>query len=110
MPELSKDDLLSNVYYDLDKGYGSAQSLYKQAQEEDINISLEYVKNWIKKQPNKQRKGYKGYNSYKAPFPRFEYQIDIVDMNYLKQSNQPRYALTVIDRFNKYGDAQPMNT
>ena len=44
MPELSKDDLLSNLYYDLDKGYGSAQSLYKQAQEEDINISLEYVK------------------------------------------------------------------
>ena len=50
MPELSKDDLLSNLYYDLDKGYGSAQSLYKQAQEEDIHISLEYVKNWIKKQ------------------------------------------------------------
>ena len=49
MQELSKDDLLSNLYYDLDKGYGSAQSLYKQAQEEYINISLEYVKNWIKK-------------------------------------------------------------
>ena len=96
MPELSKDDLLSNLYYDLDKGYGSAQSLYKQAQEEDIHISLEYVKNWIKKQPNKQRKGYKGYNSYKAPFPRFGYQIDIMDMNYLKHSNQPRYALAVI--------------
>ena len=48
MPELSKDDLLSNLYYDLDKGYGSAHSLYKQAQEEDIHISLEYVKNWIK--------------------------------------------------------------
>ena len=47
MPELSKDDLLSNFYYDSDKGYGSAQPLYKQAQEEDIHISLEYVKNWI---------------------------------------------------------------
>ena len=109
MPELSKDDLLSNLYYDLDKGYGSAQSLYKQAQEENINISLEYVKNWIKKQPNKQRKGYKGYNSYKAPFPRFQYQIDIMDMSYLKQSTQPRYALVVIDIFSKYGDVQPMN-
>ena len=109
MPELSKDDLLSNLYYDLDKGYGSAQSLYKQAQEEDINISLEYVKNWIKQQPNKQRKGYKGYNSYKAPFPRYQYQIDIMDMSYLKQSTQPRYALVVIDIFSKYGDVQPMN-
>ena len=58
MPELTKDDLLSNLYYDLDKGYGSAQSLYKQAQEEDINISLEYVKNWIKKQPNKHLQKY----------------------------------------------------
>ena len=47
MPELSKDDLLSNLDYDLDEGYGSAQSLYKQAQE-DITVSLEYVKNWIK--------------------------------------------------------------
>ena len=45
MPELTKDDLLSNLYYDLDKGYGSAQSLYKQAQEEDIHISLGNVKN-----------------------------------------------------------------
>ena len=33
MPKLSKDDLLSNLYYDLDRGYGSTQSLYKQAQE-----------------------------------------------------------------------------
>ena len=44
MPELSKDDLLSNLYYDLDKGYGSAQSLYKQAKEENTYSSLEYVK------------------------------------------------------------------
>ena len=83
MPELSKDDLLSNLYYELDKGYGSAQSLYKQAQEEDITISLEHANNWIKQQPNKQNKCYKGYSGYKAPFPRFEYQIDIMDMSYL---------------------------
>ena len=49
MPELSKDDLLSNLYYDLDKGYGSAQSLYKQDKKENIDISLEYVKNWNKR-------------------------------------------------------------
>ena len=29
-------------------------------------------------------------------------------MSYLKQSNQPRYALVVIDIFGKYGDVQPM--
>ena len=70
--------------------------MYKQAKETNIDISLEYVRNWIKKQPNKQRNGYKGYNSYKAPFPRFEYQFDIMAMSYLRQSNQPRYVLTVL--------------
>ena len=70
--------------------------------------SLGYVKNCIGKQPNTQRKYYKGYNNYKAPFPRFEYQIDIMGMNYLKQSNQPRYALVAIDTFRKNGDVQPM--
>ena len=68
-----------------------------------------YVKTVLKKQHNKQRKCYKGYNSYKAPFLRFEYQIDIMDMSYLKQSSRPRYAIVVIDIFSKYGDVQPMN-
>ena len=44
MPEIQTDDLLSNLYCDLDKGYGRAQLLYKQAQDEYIHISLEYVK------------------------------------------------------------------
>ena len=30
-------------------------------------------------------------------------------MSSLKQSNKPRYALTIITIFNKYGDVQPMN-
>ena len=32
-----------------------------------------------------------------------------MDMNYLKQTSQPRYALTVIDIFCKFGGVQPMN-
>ena len=32
-----------------------------------------------------------------------------MDMNYLRQSNQQRYALVVIDISNKYGDVQPVN-
>ena len=95
MPTLSKDDLLSNLYYDLESGYGSIQSLYKQAKEKDSSILLEDVKTWMKTQPNKQRTNYKFTNSYKAPFPRYEYQLDIMDMNYLKQDSQ-RYGLCVI--------------
>ena len=65
----------------------------------------------MSKQPNKQRKPYRGQgNSYVAPFARFEYQIDIMDMVSLQtQNNQPRYALVVIDIFSKLGDAQPLH-
>ena len=72
-------------------------------------MQYEDVKTWMNKQPNKQRKAYKGSNSYVAPFARFEYQIDIMDMVTLQSSpTQPRYALVVIDIFSKFGDAIPM--
>ena len=33
--------------------------------------------------------------------------MSIMDMSYLKQSSQPRYALTVIDIFSTFGGVQP---
>ena len=57
MSGLSNEQILSNIYYDLERGYGSAKSLYEQAKEEGAVITLEEVKNFMKKQPNKQIKG-----------------------------------------------------
>ena len=57
MSRLSNEQILSNIYYDLERGYGSAKSLFEQAKEEGAVITLE-VKNFMKKQPNKQIKGY----------------------------------------------------
>ena len=63
----------------------------------------------MKRHANKQRRPYIGSNSYTAPFPRFEYQIDIMDMIELQKSpSQPRSALAVIDIFSKFGDVEPM--
>ena len=63
----------------------------------------------MKRRPKKQRRPYPTSNSYTAPFPRFEYQIDIMDMGILQKSeDQPKFALVVIDIFNKFGDAEPM--
>jgi hypothetical protein len=36
--------------------------------------------NFMRKQPNRQIRKYRGSNSYTAPLARFEYQIDIMDM------------------------------
>ena len=91
-------------------GYGSINSTLKQARLKDPTITLDDVKKWMHRQPNKQRKPYRGQgNRYVAQFARFEYQIDIMDMASLQtQSNQPRYALVVIDIFSELGDALPM--
>jgi hypothetical protein len=111
MSAIPKDNIISNIYYDLETGYGSVNSTLKQARIKDPTITLDDVNKWMSKQPNKQRKPYRGQgNSYVAPFARFEYQIDIMDMVSLQtQNNQPRYALVVIDIFSKLGDAQPLH-
>ena len=109
MYKLTKDDLISNVYYDTENGYGSIKNTSEQIKKVDPSIKYDDVKTWMNKQPNKQRKAYKGSNSYVAPFARFQYQIDIMDMINLKMTEeQPRYAIVVIDIFSKLGDAIPM--
>ena len=50
MSRLSNEQILSIIYYDLERGYGSAKSLYVMV------ITLEEVKNFMKRQPNKQKK------------------------------------------------------
>ena len=72
MSKLSNEQILSNIYYDLERGYGSAKSLYEQAKEEGAVITLEEVKSFMK-QPNKQIKGYQNYNSYLVPYARAEF-------------------------------------
>ena len=60
MSRQSNEQILSTIYYDLERGYGSAKSLYEQAKEEGAVITLEEVKNFMKKQPlNSQKNKYK---------------------------------------------------
>jgi len=107
--KLTKEDIIKDVYYDVSDGYGSIQNTYKRAKELNNDIKLDEVKTFLSKQPNKQIKGYRNYNSYVAPFARYEYQMDIMDNTILQTSpNQPRYALVLIDIFSKKGDVEPM--
>ena len=108
MSRLSSEQILSNKNYDLERGYGSARSLYEQSKEEGAVFTLEEVKNFMKKQPNKQIKGYQNYNSYLVPYVRAEFQIDIMDMNKFKQEGEERYGLIVIDAFSRYAYIHPM--
>ena len=114
MSKLEKDKILEKIYYDVDEGFGSVRALYEKAKKDDMGISLDYVKNWVRNQPNKQRRNYKNYNSYSAPFPKYEFQIDIMDMiSRMKDigidvDDQPRYGLVCIDIFSKKSHVVPM--
>ena len=108
MSKLSNEQILSNIYYVLERGYGSAKSLYEQAKEEGAVITLEEVKSFMKKQPNKQIKGYQNYNSYLVPYARAEFQIDIMDMNKFKKEEEERYGLIVVDANSRYAYIHPM--
>ena len=52
---LTKDDTISNIYYDLEYGYGSVKNTFEQVQKADPSILLEDVQKWMKRQPNKQK-------------------------------------------------------
>ena len=114
---LSRDDIISNVYYNLETGFGSINETLKKAKEQDQTINRVDVENFMRKQPNKQIRKYRGSNSYTAPFARFEYQIDIMDMKPLTKepetkipikNDEPRYGLVVIDIFSKLANVVPM--
>ena len=114
---LSRDDIRSNVYYNLETGFGSINQTLKKAKEQDPTINKVDVENFMRKQPNKQIRKYRGSNSYTAPFSRFEFQIDIMDMKPLTKvpevevpvkNGEPRYAMVVIDIFSKLPNVVPM--
>ena len=77
---LTKEQIISNVYYDVEEGFGSNQATLRKARQQDPTITKEDVDKFMRQQPNKQVKKYRGSNSYTAPFARFEYQFDIMDM------------------------------
>ena len=77
-----KDSLVKRLYYN-EFGYQSINNLFEEAKQGDNSMDLNYVRDWyqhfktIKPQ-------LKGHNSFIAPEPYYEYQIDLC----FKQINQ----------------------
>ena len=111
---MSKEETLNSLYYDIETGYGSIKNLYEQAKEKGLVITLQEVKDWVKKQSINQRKDYKNYNSYSPPYARAVFSTDIMDMISLMKDTDTfkeeykRYALVCIDNFSKKAHIVPM--
>ena len=136
--KLDKDEILHKLFYNVDEGFGSVRDLYEKANKVEAGFTLDYVSKWMKSQPNKQTRNYKNYNSYTAPFPKYEFQIDLMVMSSLlndvgenqssrssrdvgeNQSsrssrdvgvdvkNQPKFGFVCIDIFSKKCHIVPM--
>ena len=96
---MTKEDLLKKLYYD-QSGFSSIQNLYKEAKAQDKDITLNFVKDWhqknvgVKRQPG-------GTNSFVAPMPYYEYQVDLFFINDLPKQTY-KIGMCCIDIFTKY--------
>jgi hypothetical protein len=94
-----KDAIISKVYYD-PSGYGSLQATYNESRLKDITISKQFVQGWFSENINKTKQP-GGKNSFVAPGPGYEYQIDLFYLSDLKNQKM-KYGCVCIDIFTKY--------
>ena len=86
----------------------------EKANKVEAGFTLDYVSTWLESQPNKQTRNYKNYNSYTAPFPKYEFQIDLMVMSSLLNDvgvdaeNQPKFGFVCVDIFSKKCHIVPM--
>ena len=69
----TEEETISKIYNDL-SGFGSIQQTFQEARKLDKTITMNDIKDWKKEIVRKSN--LKGYNSYVASEPRFEYQVD----------------------------------
>ena len=92
----SHDEIINQIYYD-PAGYGSITSTFKEAFKQDKTITLHTVKQCFKSNLET-TKQVKGSNSFVAPYPYYEYQLDLMFFNDLfknihNSSSKECYAL-----------------
>ena len=105
----NKDNILRQVSYDIEHGFGSISETFQQAKKILNSITYNDTKEWLERHKSRQTKPYKGFNSYVAPHALYEIQLDIMDMTASASLNHGfRYAVVAIDIFSKYIWAVPI--
>ena len=107
MANLNKNDIISKIYYDK-SGYGSITTTYKDAKQKEQSITLNDVKEWFKKNIE-QKKQLRCKNSFIAPHPCFEFQLDLFYINDIP-NQQFKVGMVVIDIFTRYSTAIPIKS
>lgn len=98
--------IIKEAYYNPETGFQSASALHKKLRGQ--GISLDSIKNFIKKQEANQinepyKRDAKQFNQILAPEKFGMLQIDLLDMsNYATRNNGYRYVLHVVDTYTRF--------
>jgi hypothetical protein len=102
--------LLNHIYYD-PAGYGSIISTFKEAFKQYKTITLNYVRQWFKSNLET-TKQVKGSNSFVAPYPYYEYQLDLMFFSDLQKQTKQQFeqGMLCIDICTKYAVVVPIKS
>ena len=85
---MSKNEIISKIYND-PSGFGSINKTLGEAKQVDKSITIDDVKDWFRRNVEKKNQ-LKGMNSFVAPHPYYEYQLDLFFINDLENQSENR--------------------
>jgi hypothetical protein len=108
----TKEDILKQIYFNVDSGYGSIADTTRQAKHLNASITQQDVKRFLDKLKHRQvQHVYKSFNSFVSPHPLFELEVDLIDLANKSDSNDGfKYIFIAIDNFTKFAHAVPIKT
>jgi len=106
----SKQKNINDIYYDR-SGFGSLRTTLQDAKARDPSITMDDVRRFFSKNVEEKRKP-RGENSFVAPSPYWEYQLDLffISKNDLENYQKFRIGLVLIDIFTKYAVVIPIKS
>lgn len=117
----TKEQIIKEAYDNLG-GFKSMAAIFNKARERDDTITRSDIKQW--KEENVERvKPLTGFNSYVAPEPRHEFQVDLFNYSFMqreklnlsKQKGRKytagidHYGLLAVDSFTKFVHVEPID-
>ena len=94
-----KNDIIKAIYFDK-AGFGSKKQTLKDAREKDRTITMSDVDNFFR-QNVEQKKQIRGRNTFVAPEPFYEFQMDLFFINDL-ENQKFKVGVIMIDVFSRF--------
>ena len=95
---MAAEQLLRQIYYNPDTGFGTQADTLRQARAIDSTVTASDVQQFMRKQTLTQFRPVRGKNSFVPPEARFQFQFDVAYMHKVS-GGVYKYALIAIDVF-----------